>query len=278
MGDYKKNITYQGHVVFQKQSIEAFKRLPKEYYENEVCFIFVNQGDFHVRAQTQRLLVNKETALLAKCLNYFYESNKKEATEKNDVQVVGIMLYPNLVQDLFEFDLKSVHHHVDYNLKQIPVNQLLEHYKESISILLDHPELADEQFIKTKLREFILLMTKTVKAPSEIDFLAAMFKPNFAKFEEIIQYNLYSDLGLTEFAKLCHMSLSTFKRKFKLVYNESPAKYISKMKINKAAEALVKKELRISDIAYDLGFDSLTTFNRAFKEQMGKSPTEFRMT
>jgi len=37
------------------------------------------------------------------------------------------------------------------------------------------------------------------------------------------------------------------------------------------------KNLRISDIAYDLGYNSLTTFNRAFKEQMGKSPSDYRL-
>ena len=145
------------------------------------------------------------------------------------------------------------------------------------SLIKDNPELADEHLVQNKLREFVILMTKTVKAPSEGDFLASMFKPNFAKFEEVIKHNLYADLALDEFAALCHMSLSTFKRKFKEIYHESPAKYITKMKIKKAAEALANKDLRISDIAYDLGYDSLTTFNRAFKDQMGKSPTEYRM-
>ena len=182
-----------------------------------------------------------------------------------------------MVQDLFEFDIKQSNHHVDYNLLQVPVNKLLEHYRESINILLDNPELADIELIKNKLREFVLLMTKTVEAPSEIDFLSSMFKPNFAKFEEVIQHNLYSNLSLDEFASLCHMSLSTFKRKFKEVYDESPAKYFTKMKMIKASELLLNNTTRISDVAYDLGYKSLTTFNRAFKEQTGKSPSEYRM-
>ncbi len=272
-----KTIEYKGRVVFQKLQVRSFTRLPKEYYENEACFIFVNQGEFYVRSQTKRLHLNEETALLAKCLNYYYETTNKTSIENNDVEVVGLLFYPELVQDLFDFDIKNSKYIIDYNLKQIQVNKLLEHYRESINILLDHPELADEQLIKNKLREFVILMTKTVRAPSELDFLASMFKPNFAKFEEVIQHNLFSDLNLNELASLCHMSLSTFKRKFKEVYKESPAKYITKMKIKKATDSLMNKELRISDIAYDLGYDSLTTFNRAFKEETGKSPSEYRM-
>jgi len=272
-----KTIKYKGRVVFQKLQVPSFSRLPKEYYENEACFIFVQEGEFYVRSQTERLHLNKETALLAKCLNYFYETAKKAPSENDNVEVLGLLFYPELIQDLFEFDISDSSFKVDYDLKQVQVNKLLEHYRESINILLDHSELADEHLVKNKLREFIILITKIVKAPSEVDFLASMFKPNFAKFEEIIKQNLYSDISINEFASLCHMSLSTFKRKFKEVYNESPAKYISKMKIQKAAERLNDKNLRISDIAYDLGYNSLTTFNRAFKEQMGKSPSDYRL-
>jgi AraC-like DNA-binding protein len=272
-----KTIEYKGRVVFQKISVASFTRLPKEYHENEACFVFINQGEFYVRAQTERLHLNKETALLAKCLNYFYETTKRSSEENDNVEAIGLFFYPELVQEIFDFDIKSSNHTVDFNLKQVEVNKLLELYRESVGVLLDHPELADEHLIKNKLREFVILMTKTVNAPSEIDFLASMFKPTFAKFEQVIQHNLYSNLDLEEFASLCHMSLSTFKRKFKEEYDESPAKYITKMRIKKAVESVLNKELRISDIAYDLGYDSITTFNRVFKEQTGKSPTEFRL-
>jgi AraC-like DNA-binding protein len=144
--------------------------------------------------------------------------------------------------------------------------------------LLENPELADEELIKNKLREFVILMTKTICAPSELDFLASMFKPNFAKFEEVIQSNLFAKLSLDELSNLCHMSFSTFKRKFRDVYNESPVKYLNKKKINKSIELLKKDDSRVSDIAYDLGFESLTTFNKVFKQQTGKSPSGYRLS
>jgi AraC family transcriptional regulator, exoenzyme S synthesis regulatory protein ExsA len=268
----------KGRVVFQKLLVPTFERLPKEYRENEACFIFVNQGAFQVRSQTEILQVNKETALLAKCLNYFYETIKKSGETKDNVEVIGVLLYPELIKKLFDFDINKSNYKVDYNLKQVQVNKLLEHYRDSINILIENPDLADEELIKNKLREFIILMTKTINAPSELDFLAALFKPNFAIFEEVIQSNLYANLSLDELAGLCHMSLSTFKRKFKEVYDESPLKYFTRIKVDKSIEILKNKDLRISDIAYELGFESLATFNRVFKQQTGKSPSEYRMS
>lgn len=47
--------------------------------------------------------------------------------------------------------------------------------------------------------------------------------------------------------------------------------------INKSIDLLKKDELRISDIAYQLGFESLTTFTRVFKQQTGKSPSAFHL-
>jgi AraC-like DNA-binding protein len=43
-----------------------------------------------------------------------------------------------------------------------------------------------------------------------------------------------------------------------------------------ARDRLLNPNLRISEIAYDVGFQSLTQFNRTFKRVFGQSPTEFR--
>jgi len=273
----QKILKYKGRVVFEKLSVPDFTRLPKEYFEQEACFIFVNKGGFSIRAQDEYLDFEQGSAVLAKCLNYFFEANKNKGTGTG-VEVIGLLLYPDLVQELFQFDLSTSSHTVDYNIKKVVVNKLLENFKESISILLDHPDVADEALIKNKLKEFVMLISKSVDAPSELDFLAAMFKPRFADFKAIIHANLYSNLSLNEFAALCHLSTSTFKRKFKDVFSESPKKYISRLRITHAAGLLKTQEGRISDIAYDLGFESIATFNRAFKAQFNVSPSAYRLT
>lgn len=246
------------------------------HYENEACFAFVKRGEYKVRDQNQLVDVNPSTALLAKCMNYFYESKDYPKESHCDDEAIGVFLYPEIYQNLFEFDFSKSQHTVDYNLKQIQVDSLLTHYRNGIDVLLDSPELADEFLIENKLRELVILMAKKVNAPSEMDFLASIFKPTYAKLEEVIKANLYADLSLDELAALSHMSLSTFKRKFKEIYNESPKKYVNRQKIEKAKALLKLNQYRISDIVFEVGFDSIPTFNRAFKLQTGQSPTEFK--
>ena len=271
-----KTLEYNGFVVFKKQSLPQFKRMNREYASNEACFAFVNEGDFQIRGQTQLVKSNKNIGLLAKCVNYYYENLTPEPLSEN-AQVIGVFLFPDVFTKIFNYDFSLSTYEVDYNLKQVEVDKLLEHFRDSVNILLDNPELADEQLIENKLREFVLLMSKKVGAPSQLDFLASMFKPNFAKFEEVIQSHLYSDLSVDELAKLCHMSVSTFKRKFKDVYGDTPSKHITKLKIEKAQLLLKAKESRITDIVYQTGFESVSTFNRAFKTHTGQSPSQYRL-
>ncbi len=273
----EKVLKYKDRVVFGKQSMRYFNRIPKQYTENEACFIFVNEGEFSIRSQEDYMNFDKSKALLAKCLNYFFETNDEQKKVGDGVEIIGIILYPSLVKELFEFDITTSDYSFDFNLKQIEVDLLLDNFRESISILLDNPELADDNLIKTKLKEFVLLISKSQEAPSHLDFLAALFRPNDVAFKSTIQHNLYSNLSLDELAALCHLSISSFKRKFRETFDLSPQKYIAKKKVEKAAELLKSPDLRVSDIAYDVGFDSIATFNRNFSGIYSKSPSEYRL-
>lgn len=96
-----KTIAYKGRIVFQKMLVESFTRVPKEYFENEACFIFINQGKYKVIAQTAQFHLDSHIGLLAKCLNYFFESTKTSPDEKDNVEVIGVLFYPELIQDIF---------------------------------------------------------------------------------------------------------------------------------------------------------------------------------
>jgi AraC family transcriptional regulator, exoenzyme S synthesis regulatory protein ExsA len=274
----EKVLTYKGQVVFGKQAMPYFDRIPKEYIDNEACFVFVNQGEVSVRSQDNYMNLDKNQAVLAKCLNYFFETNDQQKKNGDGVEVIAVIMNPSLVKDLFEFDLSVSNYSLNYNIKQIEVDRLLANFRESINILLDNPELADEGIIKNKLKEFILLMSKSQDAPSQVDFLAALFRPINIQFKTTVQKNMYSNLSVDELARLCHLSTSSFKRKFADTFDESPKKYIVNKKLEKATEMLKSTDARISEIAYDVGFDSLATFNRNFINSYGKSPSQLRLS
>jgi AraC-like DNA-binding protein len=54
--------------------------------------------------------------------------------------------------------------------------------------------------------------------------------------------------------------------------------YLTRLRIEKSKYILLDPNKRISEIAYEVGFESLTQFNRSFKKLSGQTPTQYRKT
>jgi len=274
----QKALKYKDQIVFEKLTVSStFKRFPKPFQKNEACFMFVTNGEFSARTPDQFISFKAGQGLLSKCFDYFFETNKSQRKNSDYIQAIGVMIYPDIMDELFEFDHSLSNYKVNYNIKQVTVDAILKNYMESITILIENPELADEAIIKNKLKEFVILLCKTQGVNSQNDFLSALFKKHTTSFENTIKNNLYANLSVQEFALLCSMSVSSFKRKFKEIYEESPKKYFAQKRLSKASKMLKVNSDRISEIAYDCGYESISTFNRAFKSQYGISPSQYRL-
>ena len=77
-------------------------------------------------------------------------------------------------------------------------------------------------------------------------------------------------------AQAAHMSTFYFCKMFRKFTGVNFTEFLSRVRIEKARNLLLNPNLRISEIAYEVGFQSLTHFNRVFKKLLGQSPTEFR--
>ena len=271
-----KTIEYKGKVVFHKMTVTSPERDLKPFQDNEACFMFVNKGEFSVRTPDQFITFKEGQGLLAKCFNFFFETTKEQRQKEKKMDFLGVFLFPSNVEDMLNLNLSNSSKTVDFNIKKLHIDQLFKAYRESIEVLIENPYLVDEHMIETKIREFVLLISKSQNM-SPVDFLASMFKLNRTEFESTIQNNLYSNLSVEQMAQLCAMSTSSFKRKFKETYNESPKKYMAKKKLEKAIDLLKNSSERISTIAYECGYDTISTFNRSFKLNNGISPSEFRL-
>jgi len=87
---------------------------------------------------------------------------------------------------------------------------------------------------------------------------------------------LFNDLSLEDYALLCNLSLSTFKRTFKKTFGESPARYIKLKRLEEAANQLKVTNKRISDICFDCGFNEVGHFSKSFTALYNTSPSNYR--
>lgn len=97
-----------------------------------------------------------------------------------------------------------------------------------------------------------------------------------ARARDFIDEHQAEDLSLAEVAKAVNCSTFYFCKMFKKTTSLHFTEYLARVRVEKAKNLLLNPNLRISEIAYEVGFQSLTHFNRVFRRLVGESPTEYR--
>ncbi|MGV3757367.1 MAG: helix-turn-helix domain-containing protein [Verrucomicrobiota bacterium] len=100
--------------------------------------------------------------------------------------------------------------------------------------------------------------------------------PVIRKAKEFIHEHQAEDITLGQVAKSVNTSTFYFCKIFKKYSGLNFTDYVSRVRIEKAKNLLLNPNLRVSEIAYEVGFQSLTHFNRVFKRIVGQSPTQYR--
>ena len=126
--------------------------------------------------------------------------------------------------------------------------KLKEHYSKTFSI---HPELA---------------ITST-----ENDFLK--------KLQEVLEKHI-TDASFTseKFSKLMFMSRSQLHRKLEAIVGMSTSEFIRSQRLKMAADLLTKSDSSMAEIAYQVGFNTASYFNKCFKDVYGCTPSEYLNT
>ncbi|HEX7518569.1 MAG TPA: AraC family transcriptional regulator [Chthoniobacterales bacterium] len=96
------------------------------------------------------------------------------------------------------------------------------------------------------------------------------------KARNFIHEHSDEELSLTQVAKAVNISGNHLSEKFKRMTGVNFVEYIARTRFEKARGLLRDPNLRVSEIAFAVGFQSLSQFNRVFKKFSGKSPTEYR--
>jgi len=100
--------------------------------------------------------------------------------------------------------------------------------------------------------------------------------PIITKAKAFILAHQAEDISLGTVAKAVNTSTFYFCKMFKKITGLNFTNYLSRVRIEKAKNLLLNPNLRISEIAFEVGFQSLTHFNRVFKKVIGQSPTQYR--
>jgi AraC-like DNA-binding protein len=101
--------------------------------------------------------------------------------------------------------------------------------------------------------------------------------PMITKAKDFIREHHAENLSLPQVAQFAHTSPFYFCKLFKRATGLTFINFLSRIRIERSKNLLINPQLRVSEIAYEVGFQSLTSFNRVFQKLLGQSPTEYRL-
>ena len=135
-----------------------------------------------------------------------------------------------------------------------------------------------QQIARAAQRAGVASRTKgtVMKATNDSEAIAAAEPAGIWRARRFIREHLAEKLSLREIARAANICPSYLSEKFKEVTGENMVRYIARARVQSAETLLQNGDQRVSEIAFAVGFQSLSQFNRVFKHLHGKTPTQFR--
>jgi AraC-like DNA-binding protein len=139
-------------------------------------------------------------------------------------------------------------------------------------------EKPSEALVRLKLKELIISVLTGGKNLGLAAYFHQIAASDAPLVKEIMEANFRYNLSLEEYAKLCHRSLSSFKRDFQAHFQESPGKWLLQKRLDYSAALLRSSSMNVTEIAFESGFEDVSHFSRVFKERFDVSPLSYRQT
>lgn len=154
----------------------------------------------------------------------------------------------------------------------------LNNFIDSLSHILSEGQSLSQRIQHIKLEELLLYLSD--KYPGHIQKLRTIGQEAADEMviRQAVTANLDHPVSVEELAFLCHVSLSTFKRRFAKIYGTSPNKWLLDKRMQKAAHLLKQGDLKASEIYFELGYENLSSFIQSFKQVYGITPKQYQLT
>lgn len=273
--DYKKFDLF-GKTLIQKIDLKH----PFEFsfpVADQACFLYMLKGEMQFQFDDDHLTIPTNHALLLNCITSGKQIND---SNNSDGKVVIVTFHRDILKKIYERELPLIFQKNEKvsNQSSGKINNdfLIQKYIEGLLFYFENPSLVNEEILVLKLKEIILLLSQTQDAETIQVILSQLFSSTTYTFKQIIEFNLFSQVNIDGLAQKTNLSVSSFKREFKKLYDDSPANYIKSKRLERAAELLLISNERITDIAFDCGFNDLANFTKSFSEKYNITPTNYR--
>ena len=156
-------------------------------------------------------------------------------------------------------------------VKKLPSSPLMKNLFDSLRLYFDSGMTLGRELSDIKTRESILLIRQL-----DLPLYYSLFHfsdPGKIDLEDFMNKNFVFNVPLATFSKMTGRSLSTFKRDFQKIFDESPSRWLKKKRLEHAYYLIKEKHKAPPDVYLEVGFENLSHFSSSFKEAYGHNPS-----
>lgn len=206
--------------------------------------------------------------------NQLMKTIKKPFGEKPFATINIFLDQETLKKYSLEHNIKADGIHIGEPNVMIENDEFMKGYFNSLLPYFAQPEKLTPTLEYVKTIEAIELLLRN---PALKNFLFDFREPHKIDLETYMNRHFSYNIPLVQFAKLTGRSLSAFKRDFVKIFNTTPEKWLQKQRLEQAHFLITQKNKRPSEIYLEVGFETLSHFSFAFKNQYGVSPTQITL-
>jgi len=233
----------------------------RRYYT--LHFILSGQGHFYIHNKHYIIHENQYFLVPPDVLSFY----------KADMETPWSYVWICFNGDLVPIMLEHCHTNETSPIQNFPyVNDV----RDIIFQMMKYPELtpANECYIQSGLYAVFAKMQEAAK--SSYNDIESNDNIYITQAMDYILSNSTPDITVMDVANYLHISRSYLFALFKKHLNTSPQRFLTMSRITNARELLSRTDIPVAIIANSCGYQNPFAFSRAFKKEMGMTPTEYR--
>ncbi len=259
-----------------------------EFFSNSPCFVFIKNGKEIITSTNDTPLEMTEgtATLLPQGINLHSDYVRTSGRLKAYL----LFFDDDIVQDFLRSQRKFGQSSVKKTSSPVGKfhkfngSKALDNYFESLTFLSEH-DLCSPELLRLKMLEFLQILAltnaQTNAKTDEVSHLATVLSciktiSTKRNVRRLMQKPEMLRLTVADLAKISGRSLSSFNRDFRASYDMPPQQWLKQKRLAHAQELLTEKDLSVTEVSLEIGYENVSHFIKSFKDFSGLTPKEYR--
>lgn len=251
--------------------------IKKEGYISNHVVIILLEGEQQIRAYEDQLIKVKagEVLFIPRGMYQITDLIPKEGTFRS------LLFYfdNDIIQEFIaNTNVTKINQAAAPNHLKFGKVPLIHQFAKAIVEIYKNQRVKNKSILNLKILELLHLLNDLAGEQQFANFLFRLTLPQKRNIKAFMANNFNKPLKIEDYAYLTGRSVSTFRRDFKSFYDTTPQKWLREKRMEKALQLLNAHELSVTQLAYEVGYENISYFIKAFKNYTGLTPKQFMLT